>query len=127
MGILDRLLGRKSGGGMPELVKAILDQFGGVDALISKLQQSGISEQLSTWVGHGANAPVSKEQVTDAIGGDAVAGIARRLRIDEDEAGARLANALPKLIDRLTPAGSLPEGGIDERTVNDLLDGILRR
>lgn len=132
MGILDGLAGllggrKKGGGGMMELVQTLIDQFGGVDQLMSKLQNSEIAAQVATWVGHGENATVTADQISAALGSDAISGIAKKLKIDERSAAARISQALPRLVDRLTPSGSVPAGGFDEGLVNDLLGNMRNR
>jgi uncharacterized protein YidB (DUF937 family) len=124
MGILNRLSGLLGGGkkgGIAEVVQALIDQFGGIDALIDKLRSSGLSAQLETWIGTGENSPAGAKKIEEALGSDAIAGIAERLGIDPKEAAAKVAVALPKVIDRLTPAGRLPEGGISMDSIDNLL------
>lgn len=128
MGILNRLSDLLGGGknvGAAEVVQALIDQFGGIDALIDKLKDSGISSQLETWIGTGENSPAGASRIEDALGSDAITGIADKLGIDRKEAAAKVAVALPKLIDNLTPAGRIPEDGISVDSMANLL-GRLR-
>ncbi|MEX1037695.1 MAG: YidB family protein [Acidimicrobiia bacterium] len=130
MGILNRLTGLLGGGkkvGVAQVVQALLEQFGGIDGLMAKLESSGLSQQLSSWVGTGENAQVGAKKIEDALGSDVISGVAQKLGIDHKEAAARVSVALPKVIDRLTPAGKLPEGGISMDSVMNLLGGIRER
>lgn len=130
MGILNRLTGLLGGGkkgGMAQVVQALIEQFGGVDALVAKLQSSGLSGQLESWIGPGENSPVGASKIEEALGSDAIAGVAQKLGVDRKEAAAKISMALPKVIDRLTPAGRIPEGGINSDAVANLLGRLDER
>lgn len=130
VGILNRLTGLLGGGrkvGVAQVVQALLDQFGGIEGLMAKLESSGLSGQLSSWVGTEENAEVGAKRIEEALGSDAISGVAQKLGIDQKEAAAKISVALPKLIDRLTPAGKVPEGGISMDSVTNLLGGLRER
>lgn len=42
--------------------------------LIAKFQQAGLGEQMQSWIGSGANQPVSGAQMQQALGGDTLSG-----------------------------------------------------
>jgi uncharacterized protein YidB (DUF937 family) len=50
-------------------VNELLDQFGGLDGIIQKLEDSGLGDQLSSWIGKGDNLPVSADQIKGALSG----------------------------------------------------------
>lgn len=130
MGILNRLTGLLGGGkkgGIAETVQALIDQFGGIDALMAKLKGSELSGQLESWIGTGENSPVGASRIEQALGSDAITGVAEKLGIDRKEAAAKISMALPKVIDRLTPAGMVPEGGISMDSVSNLLGRLEER
>jgi len=129
MGILNRLSGLLGGGnkgGIAEVLQALIDQFGGIEPLMAKLKNSELSSQLASWIGTGENSPAGARKIEEALGSDAIAGVAAKLGIDQKEAAARISMALPKVIDRLTPAGKLPEGGISMDSVANMLSGLQR-
>lgn len=130
MGILNRLtglLGAGKKGGIAEVVQALIEQFGGIDALMAKLKSSDLSRQLDTWIATGENSPAGARKIEEALGSEAISGVAEKLGIDQKEAAAKIAVALPKVIDRLTPAGKLPEGGISMDSVANLLGRLEER
>jgi uncharacterized protein YidB (DUF937 family) len=131
MGILNRLTGLlrggNTGGGIAEVIEALIDQFGGIDALMAKLKSSGLSSQLDSWIGTGENSPVGASKIKEALGSDAITGVAEKLGVDPKEAAAKISMALPKFIDRLTPAGMLPEGGISMDSVTNILGRLQER
>ena len=67
---------------------------------------------VSSWIGTGENQAVSGEQITQTFGNDKIQEIAQKLGISEAEASGGLAALLPQMIDKLTPEGKLPEGGM---------------
>ncbi|MEO7142747.1 MAG: YidB family protein [Bryobacteraceae bacterium] len=87
---------------------------GGLSGLISTLQQSGLGDVASSWVGNGANLPISADQIKSVLGSDRVAQFASKLGIPPDVASSHLAQLLPAVIDKLTSNGKLPEGGGDD-------------
>ena len=123
MGLFDQLagqaleaLGNKGAAhaeGQSGLLSSIMDlinQHGGLPGLLQKFQDSGLQAQVPSWIGTGANAPVSGEQVQGALGADVISQIAAKLGLAPEAASGGLAALLPQLIDHLTPNGQVPEG-----------------
>jgi uncharacterized protein YidB (DUF937 family) len=85
----------------------------GLGALVDRLREAGLGEQVDSWVGTGANRPVAPEQLEQAFGADTLAGMAQRLGIGGGAAGggmaAALAALLPQVINGLTPQGRVPQ------------------
>ena len=136
MGLLDSVLGSVSGdqqpraasGGFaslismvannPQLMQAVTSMLsndggqGGLKGLIDKFQQAGLGGVVGSWVSHGQNQPVSGDQLTDVLGPDTMSGLAEKLGMSQDDAAGQLSNVLPGLIDKLTPDGQAPPGGL---------------
>jgi uncharacterized protein YidB (DUF937 family) len=87
-------------------------EVGGLSGLIEKFQNSGLGDVASSWVGKGANQPVSGEQMINTLGSDKIREIASNLGISNTEAADGLASVLPQLIDKLTPDGTIPEDSV---------------
>ncbi len=79
-----------------------------LDGLMQKLRESGLEEQVSSWVAKGQNLPVVGEQIKKALGNDKVAQIARKLGITIEQAADDLARTVPEVVDEVTPDGELP-------------------
>ena len=94
-------------------VNAMLDQFGGVDGIMSKLQESGLGDQVSSWIGSGENMPVSADQIKDALGQADLDKLAGKTGLQVDDLANRISTKMPDAIDKLTPEGVVPEGGFD--------------
>lgn len=116
MSLLDQIGGLLGGdgeaGGALQAVSGLLEQQGGVAGLVRQFQDGGLAELAASWVGHGANLPVSAAQIEQVLGSGPLASMASQLGISPAEAGATVAQWLPQVVDKLTPGGQLPgEGG----------------
>ena len=119
MGLLDDLLkqvGTLSGGtgqaagasGIFSMLNDALSSHGGVQGLVTAFQQGGLGDIVNSWIGTGANLPVSADQIQKALGSERLSQIAEQLGVPAGEAASTLASSLPGLIDGVTPNGSLP-------------------
>ncbi|SRR5579871_261163 len=82
--------------------------LGGLGGLLDKLQKGGLSSAANSWVGSGSNQPVSPAQLGPALGPDIIKTLAERSGLSEEELTKQLSQALPGLVDKLTPKGRLP-------------------
>jgi uncharacterized protein YidB (DUF937 family) len=122
MGLFDKIVSMvgenlASGSGSKALLQHAISLIespgiGGLAGLIEKFQNGGLGDIASSWVGKGDNQPVSGEQMLRTLGNDKIREIAASLGISNTEAADGLASALPRLIDRLTPDGVIPEDSI---------------
>jgi uncharacterized protein YidB (DUF937 family) len=127
MGLLDSVLGAvmggaQQGGGAGGNLGALLPvitgmlsndgQHGGLGGLVEKFNQAGMGDVIGSWVGKGENSPISAEQISEVLGSGALGDIASKLGMSQGEAGGALAQMLPGIIDKLTPDGQAPEGGL---------------
>lgn len=137
MGLLDGLMGSLMGaqqqsGNNPLLQMAlqILSNRGdvgggaGMGGLINAFQNAGLGEQLKSWIGTGANMPISADQLSAALGPDKIRDIANQLGVSQGEVSGGLADMLPQLIDKLSPNGQLSD---NHNMLQDALSAFLRR
>lgn len=131
MGFLDeitkagtKLLGGEGSGGLMEQVVELVNNpdTGGLTGLIETFKNKGLGDAVSSWISTGENSPVSGDEVTGALGSGTIQRIAQRVGISESNASSRLAELLPQVIDKLTPDGSVPEGGLLDQAL-----GILKQ
>jgi len=87
-------------------------EVGGLSGLIEKFQNGGLGDVAGSWVGKGANQPVSGEQVINTLGSEKIREIAASLGISNTAVADGLASTLPQLIDKLTPDGAIPEESV---------------
>ena len=95
---------------------------GGISGLVSAFQEKGLGEVAASWVGTGANLPISAGQIASVLGDGPLANIAQQLGMSPGEAGGQLASLLPQVVDKLTPGGSIDEGALGQGM--DLLKGL---
>ena len=127
MGLLDQMGGMLGQGGGSDAIGAIgnlIEQHGGLDGLVQQLQNGGLSDIVASWVGTGANLPVSADALQQALGSDRIGQIAASLGLSTDQAAGSLAQLLPQVVDQLTPNGSIEGGGLLEHGLG-LLKGKL--
>lgn len=115
--ILGMAMGRKSkAAGLMALLPLLLDNngpLGGLSGLLEKFKSSGKEDILSSWIGNGANQSISGSQLQEILGGDVMKVVTSKLGLGEAEAADQLSNAMPDIIDKLTPKGEAPSNGLD--------------
>ena len=82
--------------------------LGGLGGLLEKFQQSGHGEVAKSWVGSGANQPISPGQLSTALGPSLIKTLAEKTGMSEQDVTAQLSNILPGFVDKLTPQGRVP-------------------
>jgi uncharacterized protein YidB (DUF937 family) len=119
MGILDSLensdafkgaLGQLEAAVVPVVLSQVLGDGsqGGLSAIVAKLQQAGLGDQVKSWIGNGQNLPITAEQLQAALGSDTVKQLAARFNIPIDQLSKVLAQQLPAAVDHASPGGALP-------------------
>ncbi|RAU48860.1 DUF937 domain-containing protein [Pseudocitrobacter sp. RIT415] len=119
MGLFDEVVGSFLNGdaGKYQVILNWVNEQGGIQALLQKLQNGGLGDILSTWISsQQGNQPVSGDQLESALGTPAVSDLGQKLGIDTGSASTMLAEYLPKIIDALSP-----QGEVDPKAHNDLL------
>ncbi|CAM8668918.1 Protein of unknown function DUF937 [Comamonadaceae bacterium] len=96
--------------------------LGGLQGLVSKFQEAGLGDVVASWIGSGANQPVSADQLTQVLGGDALSDFAQQLGLNSGDVAGQLSTMLPGLVDKLTPGGTLPTDGLGN--AGDLLGSL---
>ena len=79
-----------------------------LSSFAQKFEESGMDEQVESWISTGQNLPVVGDQITKALGNDTVRDVATKLGITEDQAADELAQAVPEVVNEMTPEGRLP-------------------
>ena len=116
MSLFDQIsgaLGGEHAGLFGSVLEAVgKEQGGGLAGLVQAFQQNGLGDVVASWIGTGQNQPITAGQIQAVLGSDAVKQIAAKMGLPPDAVSAKLAEMLPGAIDRLTPNGQLPEGGL---------------
>ena len=127
MGLLDALLsgmtnpaagsGQQGNNPLLQIALQLLagqGQGGGLSSLINEFQRAGYGQQMDSWVSTGQNLPISPEQLMEIFGQGRLQQMAADSGMEAGQLSGGLAEMLPQLIDRLTPTGQVPAGGIND-------------
>ena len=79
----------------------------GLGPFLQGLKDKGLGDAVSSWVGHGANQPISPEQVQHGLGPEMIDTLAARVGLPPGQAAALLSRVLPGIVDKLTPNGTV--------------------
>ena len=101
--MMNKMMGDKAP--MAKLAMELFQQYGGLPGILQTLKNGGLSEQVDSWVGTGANLNVNAQQIGAALGGAVLAGIAGKLDMTPDELSAKVAEYMPDVVNQLTPNG----------------------
>jgi uncharacterized protein YidB (DUF937 family) len=107
-GWLRNLLGGPAAGGILS---------GGLGDLIESFRQHGRGDAAESWVGKGANKPISATELEAVLGADKIQWLMEETGLSREELLAGLSRKLPETVDKLTPAGRLPTQDEAERLV----------
>lgn len=82
--------------------------LGGLGSLIEKFQKGGQGPVIDSWISKGPNQPIQPGQLGKTLGDDTLGNLAAQAGISKDDLLAQLAQALPEIVNKLTPHGRLP-------------------
>lgn len=86
----------------------VFQNAGGLDGIVSQLNQAGLGEQVSSWIGTGSNLPISEDQIKTALSSETLRNLAQSFGVDMNQMPQILAEHLPKMVDTAGPNGALP-------------------
>lgn len=121
MGLLDAVLGAalsgasagpgpQAGALQPDVASVLAQMLGndgahgGLGGLVQQFERAGLGDLIASWIGGGKNLPVSASQLQEALG--------PQLSTLSGPLLAMLPQLLPQIIDKLTPHGQAPQGGL---------------
>ena len=131
MGILDNLASLAGGGAdKSNLVNAVMgvianQKGGGLTGLVQQFAGKGLGDIVNSWVSTGQNLPITAQQVQQGLGANTIQQLASKTGIAPEEISSHLTEILPKLVDKLTPDGKVPQGDIVSKGL-DILKGMLK-
>ena len=110
-GLLGGLMGGTGGDTrtMPNQDQAHAAMSGGLDELLQRFQQSGYGDIVNSWIGTGSNRPVAPDQLNQALSPETVDELSQQTGVPRHEVLSELSQALPTMVDRLTPEGRIPD------------------
>src|SRR5580658_724346 len=108
MGLLDGLIGGVVGAEMVSVASQLIAKHGGVSGIVNQLQQQGLGPTVNSWIGTGPNQPISADQVHQTFGPEVMRELAAKTGLTPQDLAQKLSQVLPQVIDKLTPAGTMP-------------------
>ena len=109
MGLLDGLIGGAVGAEMATVVNSFIQQHGGVQGIVTQLEQQGLGGVARSWVSTGANQAISPDQISKVFGSSPMLGtLAAKAGLSPQDLAQKLSQALPTAVDKLTPGGKIP-------------------
>jgi uncharacterized protein YidB (DUF937 family) len=109
MQIVAALLANRQGGG-----PGVAGGLGGLGGLVEQFQRGGLGDVMSSWIGTGDNQPISPDQLGSVLGGDLLGELTQRTGMGEGDLLGQLSQMLPQMVDRATPEGRIPDGGLGD-------------
>ncbi len=84
---------------------------GGLGGLLSQFQQAGLGNIAQSWIGNGANQPVSPQQLQNVFGENQVQDMANQAGMPKGDFLSQLSQHLPHAVDQMTPNGQVSDEG----------------
>lgn len=113
----------------PKLVQGVMgllasdSAVGGLPGMVAVFDKAGLADAVASWLGEGANKPVSGGDIRKALGGPVLDQLSAQANMSTNEASGALAQLLPAMIDRLSPKGQAQ--ALDIGQVKSLLGGFV--
>ena len=133
MGLLDTVLGSVLGGSgqsaqpggagaLMQIVAAMLANqggsagggLGGLAGLAEQFQRGGMGDVMNSWIGKGENQPISPDQLGGVLGGDLLSQLTQQTGMGQGDLLGQLSQLLPQMVDKATPDGAIPAGGLGD-------------
>ena len=99
----------------PLLLKFL--QGGGLQRILAGLQQKGMGDKADSWVASGENKTLSAQEVQEIVPAEEIDQIAQQTGASREQAAEVVGQALPQVVDKVTPEGQLP----DQAQLDDML------
>jgi uncharacterized protein YidB (DUF937 family) len=111
MSLLSNLVSGAVGATLASAAKDYIAKQGGLQAVVAQFEQHGLGDTVKSWVGTGANSPISADQLSKVLGGAGAGGLlaslASKLGVSPETINAQLAEHLPQVVDQMTPNGKV--------------------
>jgi OmpA-OmpF porin, OOP family len=101
-------LGTPTGPLVREVLRFITGGPGGISGFLDRFRSAGLSALVSSWVSKEDNQPLTVQQLEKAVGPGGLDGIARTVGLSSSVIAPAAAFLIPRLIDALTPDGTVP-------------------
>jgi uncharacterized protein YidB (DUF937 family) len=76
---------------------------------VQQFHERGMGELVNSWIGPGGNHPITADQIQQVLGQDRINAIASKFGMSSEDVSAKMAQVLPTIVDKLTPAGTVSQ------------------
>lgn len=112
------------------LILRWIQQNGGLQGALAKLQDAGLGGQVQSWVDPSqGNSGINVDQIQSLFGGQQVEQVAQQANVPTNEVYSAISTVLPQIIDSLTPQGDATdhnEANGDIQNVLNLVSGFMK-
>lgn len=112
------------------LILGWIQQNGGLQGALAKLQGAGLGGQVQSWVDPSqGNSRINVDQIQSLFGGQQVEQVAQQANVPTNEVYGAISTVLPQIIDSLTPQGDATdhnEANGDIQNVLNLVSGFIK-
>src|SRR5277367_7046263 len=100
MGLFDSLKGALESEALPAMLNTVLaqTQYHDLPGLVAALEKGGLGPQVQSWLGNGANMPITEDQLKAILGNSQIQDLARQFGLPVDAVLKILAQYLPELV-----------------------------
>lgn len=106
-------LGGAGLGALLMLALQMMQRNGGLENVLSRMQQQGHGREADSWVSTGENLPISPDVLSQIFGREEIGRAAEQMGVSPDEAAGGLASIFPQVINEMTPQGRVEAGSND--------------
>jgi uncharacterized protein YidB (DUF937 family) len=109
MSFLEGLLGGAVGAELTSMVAGAIERRGGLGAVTAQFEQQGLGHLVQSWVGPGANLPVTAEQIHQVLGSATVQEMAAKFGINPQQFAQKLSEILPQAVSQMASGSGAPK------------------
>ncbi len=94
---------------MKGMAKGATSGGGPLGELMKQFQEKGQGDIFGSWVGSGPNQAIDAKHMQEVIGDEKMEEMSQSTGLSNAQLAEELAKYLPKVVDKMTPDGKLPE------------------
>ena len=91
--------------------------------ILDRFRNAGSGSKVDSWVKQGPNEPIEPQEVESAIDEETLSSLSQQTGLSREELIARITQALPEAVDKMTPDGQLPTPAPSDQ-MDNLLDDV---
>lgn len=84
-------------------------QGGGLNKLLGNMQSKGMEDKAQSWVSKDVNKAITPQELEQVVPKEQIDQLAQQAGVPTQQAEEVLAQALPQVVDKVTPEGQVPQ------------------